>query len=143
MSFLYVGLGLAMISGISAMMTIGNNINNLMLISTFKESDYIQSSLPSYDRRIMDILDKYSGSSEEVCLHIKGKLSDTLYEDGEIFISSGTQTPSLNSLFIGSCVLVNKDIKHRVIVNKNNIGTFNLYTCYLKNETFCPYEVNK
>ena len=143
MSFLYIGLGLAMISGISAMMTIGNNINNLMLISTFKESDYIQSSLPSYDRRIMDILDKYSGSSEEVCLHIKGKLSDTLYEDGEIFISSGTQTPSLNSLFIGSCVLVNKDIKHRVIVNKNNMGNFNLFSCYLKDESFCPYELNK
>ena len=143
MSFLYLGLGLAMISGISAMMTIGNNINNLMLISTFKESDYIQSSLPSYDRRIMDILDKYSGSSEEVCLHIKGKLSDTLYEDGEIFISSGTQTPSLNSLFIGSCVLVNKDIKHRVIVNKNNMGNFNLFSCYLKDESFCPYELNK
>ena len=143
MSFLYIGLGLAMISGISAMMTIGNNINNLMLISTFKESDYIQSSLPSYDRRIMDILDKYSGSSEEVCLHIKGKLSDTLYEDGEIFISSGTQTPSLNSLFIGSCVLVNKDIKHRVIVNKNNVGNFNLFSCYLKDESFCPYELNK
>ena len=132
-----------MISGISAMMTIGNNINNLMLISTFKESDYIQSSLPSYDRRIMDILDKYSGSSEEVCSHIKGKLSDTLYEDGEIFISSGTQTPSLNSLFIGSCVLVNKDIKHRVIVNKNNMGNFNLFSCYLKDESFCPYELNK
>tara|TARA_A100001035_G_scaffold262952_1_gene243125 strand:- start:354 stop:785 length:432 start_codon:yes stop_codon:yes gene_type:complete len=143
MSFLYIGLGLAMISGISAMMTIGNNINNLMLISTFKESDYIQSSLPSYDRRIMDILDKYSGSSEEVCSHIKGKLSDTLYEDGEIFISSGTQTPSLNSLFIGSCVLVNKDIKHRVIVNKNNMGNFNLFSCYLKDESFCPYELNK
>ncbi len=143
MSFLYLGLGLAMISGISAMMTIGNNINNLMLISTFKESDYIQSSLPSYDRRIMDILDKYSGSSEEVCSHIKGKLSDTLYEDGEIFISSGTQTPSLNSLFIGSCVLVNKDIKHRVIVNKNNMGNFNLFSCYLKDESFCPYELNK
>ena len=132
-----------MISGISAMMKIGNNINNLMLLSTFKETDYSQSSLPSYDRRIMDILDKYTGSSEDVCSHIKKKLSDTLYEDGETFISSGTQTPSLNSLFIGSCVLVNKDINHRVIVNKNNIGNFNLFSCYLKYESFCPYEVNK
>ena len=132
-----------MISGISAMMKIGNNINNLMLLSTFKENDYFQSSLPSYDRRIMDILDKYTGSSEDVCSHIKEKLSDTLYEDGETFISSGTQTPSLNSLFIGSCVLVNKDINHRVIVNKNNVGDFNLFSCYLKEEPFCPYEVSK
>ena len=129
MNFLYIVLGLAMISGISAMMKIGNNVSNLMLLSTFKETDYFESSLPSYDR--------------DVCSHLKEKLSDNFYEDGEIFLSSGTQTPSLNSLFIGSCVLVNKDLNHRVIVNKNNIGTFNLYTCYLKNETFCPYEVNK
>ncbi len=132
-----------MISGISAMMKIGNNINNLMLLSTFRENDYFQSSLPSYDRKIMGILDKYSGSAEDVCSHIKEKLSDTFYEDGEQFLSSGTQTPSLNSLFIGSCVLVNKDLKHRVIVNKNNIGTFNLFSCYLKNKTFCPFEENK
>ena len=38
MNFLYVILGMAMISGISAMMKIGNNINNLMLLSTFKEN---------------------------------------------------------------------------------------------------------
>ena len=143
MNLLYVVLGLAMMSGISAMMQIGNNINNLMILSTFKESDYFQSSLPSYDRRIMDILDKYTGSTEDVCSHIKEKLSDSFYEDGDQFLSSGTQTPSLNSLFIGSCVLVNKDLNHRVIVNKNNIGTFNLFSCYLKDETFCSYEVNK
>ena len=79
----------------------------------------------------MDILDKYSGPEEDVCSHIKGKLINDFYEDGEIFLSSGTQTPSLNSLFIGSCVLVNKDINHRVIIKKNNVGTYNLFSCYL------------
>ena len=143
MNFLYVVLGLAMISGISAMMRIGHNVNNLMLLSTFKENDYFRSSLPSYDRKILDILDDYSGSDEDVCSHIKEKLNDSLYEDGELFLVSGTQTPSLNSLFIGSCVLVNKDLNHRVIVNKDDFGNFNLFTCYLKDETFCPYEVNK
>jgi len=143
MNFLYVVLGLAMISGISAMMKIGNNINNLMLLSTFKENDYFQSSLPSYDRKILAIIEKYPGEDKDVCAHIKGELSDDLYEHGELFFASGTQTPSLNSLFIGSCVLVNKELNHRVIVNKNDVGTFNLFSCYLKEETFCPYEVNK
>ena len=143
MNFLYVVLGLAMISGISAMMKMGNNINNLMFLSTFKESEYIQSDLPIYDRKIMEILNNYSGPDVDVCSYIKGKLSETLYENGEVFLSSGTQTPSSNSLFLGSCVLVNKDIKHRVIIKKNNLGTFNLFSCYLKDETFCPYEVNK
>ena len=132
-----------MISGISAMMKIGNNVNNLMLFNTFKQSDYYQSSLPSYDRRIMAILDNYSSLDQDVCLNIKEKLSDTLYEEGELFLSTGTQTPSLNSLFVGSCVLLNKDLKHRVIINKTNIGTFSLFSCFLKDETFCPYEENK
>ena len=40
MAFLYVGFGLAMISGISAMMQIGNNINNLTSLSSFKQNVY-------------------------------------------------------------------------------------------------------
>ena len=143
MTILYIGLGFAMISGISAMMQIGNNVNNLMLLSTFKQNEYYESNLPSYDRRIMDILNNYSGADTDVCSNIKENLSGTLYEDGEIFLSTGTQTPSTNSLFLGSCVLVNKEINHRVLINKYSIGSFNLFSCYLKDQTFCPYEVNK
>ena len=143
MGILYVGLGIAMVSGISAMMLIGNNVNNLMLLSTFKENEYYKSKLPSYDRRIMDILENYSGLDSDICSNIKLNLSDSLYEDGELFLSTGAQTPSTNSLFLGSCVLVNKEINHRVLINKNNVGSFSLFSCYLKDQTFCPYEVNK
>ena len=143
MAILYIGLGFAMISGISAMMQIGNNVNNLMLLSTFKKNIYYESKLPSYDRQILDILNNYSGSDTEVCSNVKANISDTLYEDGELFLSTGTQTPSTNPLFEGSCVLVNKEINHRVLINKNNLGDFNLFSCYLKDQTFCPYEVNK
>ena len=143
MTLLYIGLGIAMVSGISAMMQIGNNVNNLMLLSTFKQNEYFKSNLPSYDRRILDILNNYSGSDADVCSNVKLNLSDSLYEPGELFLSTSTQTPSTNSLFVGSCVLVNKEINHRVLINKNNIGSFNLFSCYLKDQTFCPYEVNK
>ena len=143
MAILYIGLGLAMVSGISAMMKIGNNVNNLMLLSTFKKDEYFESNLPSYDRRIMDILNNYSGSDADVCSYVKVNLSDSLYEDGELFLATGAQTPSTNSLFTGSCVLINKEINHRVLINKNTLGNFNLFSCYLKDQTFCPYEVNK
>ena len=133
---------MAMISGISAMMQIGNNVNNLVLLSTFKQNKYYESDLPSYDRRILDFLNNYSGSETDVCFKIKENLSDTLYEDGEIFLTTGTQTPSTNALFLDSCVLVNKEINHRVLINKNNLGTFNLFSCYLKDQTYCSYEVN-
>ena len=143
MAILYIGLGIAMVSGISAMIQIGNNVNNLMLLSTFKQNEYFESNLPSYDRRIMDILNNYSGSDSDVCSNIKLNLSDTLYEDGELFLSTGTQTPSTNSLFLGSCVLVNKEINHRVLINKNSLGNFYMFSCFLKDQTFCPYEVKK
>ena len=143
MSFLYIGLGLAMISGISAMMQIGNNINNLQTLSIFKQNKYYQSSLPSYDRRIMNFLNDYSGLESEVCLKIKENLSETFYEPGEKFPSTGTQTPSVNNLFVGSCVLINSELNHRVLINKSSDGTFKLFSCYLKGETFCPFEVNK
>ena len=143
MSFLYIGLGLAMISGISAMMQIGNNINNLTSLSGFKENIYYQSSLPNYDRRIMSFLNNYSGLDSEVCLKTKENLSETFYEEGEIFLSTGTQTPSKNYLFLGSCVIVNKELNHRVLIKKSDDGSFALFSCHLKDETFCPYEVNK
>ena len=143
MTFLYVGLGIAMISGISAMMQIGNNVNNLMLLSTFKKSDYFNTSLPSYDRRILNIINDYTGPELEVCAKIKESMDDTLYEDGEIFSNTGTQTPSKNALFVNSCVLVNKDLNHRVLIKKSGYNTYSLFSCYLKSETFCPYELNK
>lgn len=142
MAILYIGLGVAMVSGITAMMQIGNNLNNLMLLSTFKKNEYYNSNLPSYDRRILDFLNNYSGSDADVCSNLKVNLSDSLYEEGELFLSTGTQTPSINSLFIGSCVLVNKEINHRVLINKNDLGSFNLFSCYLKDQTYCPYELD-
>ena len=143
MFILYVGLGFAMISGLSAMMQIGNNVNNLMFLSAFKQNDYYQSSLPSYDRKIMDILNNYSGPKEDICKNVKNNFNDTFYEEGEMFLSSGTQTPSTNSLFEGACVLVNKELKHRVLINKNEINGFNLFSCYLKNKPYCTYEIEK
>ena len=143
MTALYLALGVVMISGISAMMKIGNNINNMMFLSTFKKNEYFQSSLPSYDRRIMKILENYSDLDSDVCSHIKENINDVVYENGQIFLSTGTQTPSTNPLFVDSCVLTNNNIRHRVLIKKNDLGTYNMFSCYLKDDSFCSYEVNK
>ena len=132
-----------MISGIYAMMKIGNNINNMMFLSTFKKNEYFQSSLPSYDRRIMKILENYSDLDSDVCSHIKENINDVVYENGQLFLSTGTQTPSTNPLFVDSCVLTNNNIRHRVLIKKNDLGTYNMFSCYLKDDSFCSYEVNK
>ena len=76
-------------------------------------------------------------------LKTKENFSETSYQLGETFLSTGTQTPSENILFLGSCTLVNIELNHRVLIKKSDDGSFNLFSCYLKDQTFCPYEVNK
>ena len=91
----------------------------------------------------MSFLNDYSGLDSEVCLKTKESFSDTIYQEGQTFLSTGTQTPSESNLLVGSCALVNLELKHRVLIKKSPEGTFSLFSCYLKDETFCPYEVNK
>ena len=49
-------------------------------MSTIKNNEYFQSSLPSYDRRFMDILNSYAGQDNDVCLEIKKELHEKLDE---------------------------------------------------------------
>ncbi len=135
MTLLYVGLGIAMISGISAMMTIGNNINNLLLLSSYKEDNYIDSSLPKIDKEILKILEQYEGTDSEVCPHVIENLKPESYQQKQ-------NTISKNNLFIDSCVLYNQSLNHRVLI-KNNIGSFNLFSCYKEDTLPCPFELDK
>ena len=65
-----------MISGISAMMKIGNNINNMIFLSTFKRDYYFKTQLPKYDKMILSILENYSNSDSKVCEHVIEKMGN-------------------------------------------------------------------
>ena len=84
----------------------------------------------------MEILENYSGSESDVCNHVIENINDVKYKDGKM-------TPSLNSLFQGSCALTNNDMKHRILIKKNSLGDYNLFSCYFNDEGFCTYELNK
>ena len=145
MTYLYAGLGIAMISGIAAMMQIGINLNSLSPISALKKNLYLNSTLPSLDRKVMKILYTQSVPDEEICDYLKNNLENSEYEDSEIFISTGRQTPSQHSRFLQSCALVNKKEKHRIVVANSSSGNYKyrLFSCYLKNEPYCDFEINK
>ena len=115
---------------------------NKKYILTIFEKRVSEKEIPFF-MELMDILNNYSGPNSEVCFNVKENFKDTLYEDGEIFLSTGAQTPSTNTLFFDSCVLVNKELNHRVLIKKNNLDGYNLFSCYLKDETFCSYELDK
>ena len=102
--------------------TVDQNVRNLGGGDLFEQNEYYESNLPSYDRRIMDFLNNYSGPNIDVCSNLIGNLSNSLYEVGEIFLSTGTLTPSTNSLFVGSCVLVNKEINPSYTYPTKTVG---------------------
>ena len=148
MTFLYIGLGIVMISGISAMMQIGNNINNInrtSITSNFRRDEYFQSNSPDYDKEILKILLNLSGSdfdnSEDICNEVIEQLTSDLYEPGEPYLKKENLV-DLNGFFDETCTLRNN--LHRVLIKKNKTDNFNLYSCYLKeSEIYCPYEEKK
>ena len=115
MVYLYAGLGIAMISGIAAMLQIGTNLNKLSPLSALKVDSYI-GELPSYDRQIMKLLYTQSVPDNNICSYIKNATDNPKYEDGNIFPETLKQTYSKNKFFADSCVLVSTQSKHRVLI---------------------------
>ena len=145
MTYLYAGLGIAMLSGIAAMMQVGNNINSLIPLSVLKINNYNDSPLPSYDRQIMKILYSQTLPNDDICSYIKNSISSPIYEDSETFVSTGTQSPSTHKIFSENCALVNKSNKHRVVItfSSNDTYKYKMFSCYLESDPFCNFEINK
>ena len=123
---------------------IDNEIRNLIDHAENHARKVLRKNMKHLHSLAKSLLEYETLSGDDVKQLIKkGKINNNQYEDGEIFLTTGTQTPSLHPLFSDSCVLVNKDINHRVLITKDNLGSFNLFSCYLKNESFCTYEINK
>lgn len=140
MAALYVGLGIAMMSGISAMMQIGTNINKITIVRSF--SNNYPSELASSDKKIMEFLNSYSGPDSDVCIALRQSLDDSSYQPGPKFDVNGiTETPSKDPIFIGSCALVNARINHRVLIKKNEeLNSFSLFSCSLEDQFYCNFE---
>ena len=140
MAALYIGLGIAMMSGISAMMQIGTNINKITIVRSF--SNNYPSELASSDKKIMEFLNNYSGPDSDVCIALRQSLDDSSYQPGPKFDVNGiTETPSKDPIFIGSCALVNARINHRVLIKKNEeLNSFSLFSCSLEDQFYCNFE---
>ncbi len=145
MTYLYAGLGIAMLSGIAAMMQVGNNINSLISLSILKLDNYSNSSLAGHDRQIMKVLYSQTVPDNDICNYVKNSISSPIYENGETFLSTGTQSPSTHTIFSKNCALVNKSNKHRVVITNtsNEAYKYKMFSCYLKSEPFCDFEINK
>ena len=143
MVYLYAGLGIAMFSGITAMLQIGNNLNNLAPLSALKINNY-SGKFPSYDRQIMKLLYTQSVPDSNICTYIKNSIEDPEYEDGDIFPETNKQTYSKNSLFLASCVLVSTKAQHRVLIipKTGENYKYGFFSCSISKKPYCDFEIN-
>ena len=143
MVYLYAGLGIAMITGITAMLEIGNNLNNMSPISALKESTYL-GKIPSYDRQIMKILYTQSVPDSDICTYIKDSIEKPIYEDGDIFDETKKQTYSKNALFSDSCVLVSTEAQHRILIipKRGENYKYGFFSCSISQKPYCDFELN-
>jgi len=143
MVYLYAGLGIAMISGIAAMLQIGTNLNKLSPLGALKIESYA-GDLPSYDRKIMKLLYTQSVPNNNICSYIKNSIDNPKYEDGNIFPETLKQTYSKNKFFSDSCVLVSTQAKHRVlIIPKTGFDyKYGFFSCSIDIKPYCEFETN-
>jgi len=144
MSYLYAGLGIAMLSGIIAMMRIGSNVDkfiNEMSKDSQITNDYVNSNSPSYDKKIIEILYQDSSTIPDsgICEYVVNRLNNNKPPTFE------KSTVPLNKFFSQSCALENEEGKHRVVINKNIDNKYELFSCSEKEKTgnYCKFEMGE
>lgn len=154
MVYLYAGLGIAMISGISAMMQIGMNLNNMEGLFKLKENPYDREFLIE-DRQIMKKLYTQTVPDNDICSYIKNSVEDlNFYKIGNDFDENNyKKTYSRSPLFFEACALVSPlkglpkedGIRHRVLIVPKKEGKYKygLFSCVmLRGESYCDFEDN-
>ena len=167
MVFLYGALGVLMISGIAAMMEVASNLANFTQISAIKSDKYIAANLAKNDRNFLKIINDPSAPKSNICDYVIDQINverSSLFNAGlsqkEIdkkapiylsFLKINNQeipfkTTSKDKRIQGSCVLINNELKHRVLINKNTsknkIYEYSLFSCYIDEKEYCNFEEN-
>ena len=168
MVFLYAALGTLMITGIAAMMEVASNVSKFTIISGFKSDKYTEASLSKNDRLFLEMINDPSAPKSNICDYIVNQInverlsllntglsSEAIDRNAPIYFSKikidGQEIPyktnSKDIRLLGSCVLVNNDLKHRVLINKNTsinkIYEYSLFSCYLDKNSYCDFEEDK
>ena len=140
MVFLYGALGALMILGISAMMEVASNVSKFTIISDIKSDKYIAANLSKNDRRFLKIINDPSAPKSNICDYVVDQINierssllnaglslEEINRNAPIYFSSlklnnqeiPYKTTSKDKRILGSCVLINNELNHRVLINKN------------------------
>ena len=154
MIYLYAGLGIAMISGISAMMQLGVNLISIERVFPLKDKSY-DEKYARYDKEIMKILYTQTVPDRDICDYIKDNYKTPMYKTPKVFKENNFKaTFSKGKLFADACALESSlpdEDKHRVLIIPK-VGEeykYGLFSCIIgskdkkeNNEIYCDFERN-
>ena len=154
MIFFYVGLGFAMMTTVVAIFETSTNINNNRYSSRSKSIDTDQLILKKQnDKKFLQMLQDIKGTSlgsgQLICQNIKNGFTDENDANYSILsnysmlnnYNSAVTSYATHSRIKDGCDLVNG--VHRVIIVPSSIesNAYNLYSCIIKVEPKCPFEL--
>lgn len=139
MTYLYAGMGIAMLTAIMAMFEMANGLTGQQIFSRPGEDPYLQSVYQTFDKRFLKLVD--SRAQPWTCQEIRQELDGNPSFSDISSYQDGLPTESIHPLFIGSCVF-NKG-SHRVLVSVPTEGlrtATRVFSCLLVDDVICPFE---
>ena len=154
MIFFYVGLGFAMMTTVVAIFETSTNINNNRYTTKSKSIDtdqliFKRQNDTKFLQMLNDIKGTSLGSGQLICQNIKNGFTDESDSNYSILsnysmlnnYNSGVPSYATHSRIKDGCDLING--VHRVVIVPSSIeiNTYNLYSCIMKVEPKCPFEL--
>ena len=154
MIFFYVGLGLAMMTTVVAILETSTTLNKNQYTNRSNSMDpYKLIEQRQNDKKFLQMLDDLKGQSlgtgDSICQNIKNGLTDELDSNYSIlsnysFLNNynyGIPSYSTNARLENGCNLVKGF--HRVIIvpSSNESNTYSLYSCIIDVEPKCSFEM--
>ena len=154
MIFFYVGIGIAMMTSVLSIFEISTTINKNQYTIRNKSSNSNELFFQKEnDKRFLQMLNDMRGislgSGPIICQNLKNGFTDELDNNYSILsnysildsYNAGIQSNSTHPRLTNGCDLVNGF--HRVVIVPSSIetNTYNLYSCIIKVEPKCTFEM--
>ena len=145
MTYLYAGLGIAMLTAIMAMFQIATGLTQQQISSKPPTDSYLKSVWQSNDQqflRLIETMDGTWGTGSVLCQKIIQTVATGGAFPGLAGYVESLGTASLHSRFVGACVLGSGS--HRVLIApkpaSSTGASYRLYSCLLSSGVACNFE---
>ena len=145
MTYLYAGLGIAMLTAIMAMFQVATGLTQPENSSELPPDSYLKSVWQSNDQqflRLIETMDATWGTGSVLCQKMIQALATGGAFPGLTGYVESLGTASLHSRFVGACVLGSGS--HRVLIAPKPASSaganYRLYSCVLSSGVACDFE---